>query len=81
MNLHSLVYFDTPPNYFVVPTNNCPPHKPNPWKPNSFHAGGVQVAFGDGSVHFVGDYIDLGVFKAISTISGGEVVDASKLGR
>ena len=81
MNLHSLVYFDTPPNYFVVPTNNCPPYKPNPWKPNSFHPGGVQVAFADGSVHFVGDYVDLNVFKAISTISGGEVVDASKLGR
>ncbi len=80
MNLHSLVYLDTPPNYFVVPGGSCPPYKQVPWKPNGFHPGGVNMVFADGSVHFVGDYIDLNLLKAISTINRGEVVDSSKVG-
>jgi prepilin-type N-terminal cleavage/methylation domain-containing protein/prepilin-type processing-associated H-X9-DG protein len=40
----------------------------------SRHPGGVQVLFGDGSVHFVDDSIDLGIWRAIATRAGGEVV-------
>lgn len=39
----------------------------------SRHAGGVQFAHADGSVHFVGDNIDLAVYRAMATIRGGEV--------
>jgi prepilin-type N-terminal cleavage/methylation domain-containing protein/prepilin-type processing-associated H-X9-DG protein len=70
MNLHAVVYFDWTPN-----TN-----RRNPWKANSFHAGGVQVAFGDGAVRFVGDSVSLAVFKAISTIAkAGETVGVADL--
>jgi prepilin-type N-terminal cleavage/methylation domain-containing protein/prepilin-type processing-associated H-X9-DG protein len=69
MNLHTAVYFDWTPNS----------NRTNPWKANSFHPGGVQCVFADGSVHFIMDTIDLVTFKAISTISGGEVVDGSKI--
>ncbi|NQT39361.1 MAG: DUF1559 domain-containing protein [Planctomycetes bacterium] len=70
MNLHTAVYFDWTPN-----SNHT-----NPWKANSFHAGGVHVAFADGSVHFVTDTIELAVFKAIATRAGEEVIDAGQLG-
>ncbi len=45
--------------------------------PTSNHSGGVVMAFGDGSVKFVKDTIDLQTWWAIGTRGGGEVVDAS----
>jgi prepilin-type N-terminal cleavage/methylation domain-containing protein len=39
----------------------------------SMHPGGVGVVRGDGSVHFVGDNIDLTVWRAYGSIQGGEV--------
>ena len=62
MNLHSVVYLDWTPN-----SNHS-----NPWKSNGFHPGGVFLAYADGSVHFVTDTVQLNVFKASATISGGE---------
>jgi prepilin-type N-terminal cleavage/methylation domain-containing protein/prepilin-type processing-associated H-X9-DG protein len=40
----------------------------------SRHPGGVQFAYADASVHFVPDSIPLGLYRALGTISGGEVV-------
>ena len=37
------------------------------------------MVFADGSVHFVTDTIDLYTFRALATIAGGEVIDASKM--
>ncbi len=42
--------------------------------PYSFHTGGVQVCRGDGSVTFVSDTLDLNVFVATLTRSGGEAL-------
>ena len=41
---------------------------------SSRHSGGVQVMMGDGSVHFCGASVDLGVWRSIGTRSSGEVV-------
>ena len=38
----------------------------------SNHTGGVNTVFGDGSVRFTGDSIDLNVWRAQSTKNGGE---------
>jgi prepilin-type N-terminal cleavage/methylation domain-containing protein len=38
----------------------------------SWHPGGVLALFGDGSVRFVGDSIDLTLWQGISTIQGSE---------
>ena len=69
MNLHSYVYFEHTPN--SDPTY--------PWRPNSFHVGGVHVAFADGSVHFVSDAVASHVFSALGTIAGGEMFNIEEL--
>ena len=38
----------------------------------SWHTGGVNTLYGDGSVHFKSDSIDLNVWRASATRSGGE---------
>lgn len=63
MNLHTAVYFDFTPNIYHA----------DPWHAASFHPGGVNVLFADGSVHFISDTIDLATWKALATIRGGEV--------
>jgi len=40
----------------------------------SSHSGGVNLALCDASVRFVADAVDLAVWQAIGTRSGGEVV-------
>jgi prepilin-type processing-associated H-X9-DG protein len=40
---------------------------------SSYHSGGVNVCLGDGSVRFVRDAIDFGVWQAAGTRNGGEV--------
>jgi len=42
---------------------------------SSDHPGGVHMVAADGSVSFVSDYIDIGVWRAHSTVSGGEVTN------
>jgi prepilin-type processing-associated H-X9-DG protein len=42
------------------------------FKAASQHRGGVNAAYGDGSVHFVSDNVNLNVWRGLSTVSGGE---------
>jgi prepilin-type N-terminal cleavage/methylation domain-containing protein/prepilin-type processing-associated H-X9-DG protein len=42
----------------------------------SRHPGGVNVVFGDGSVKFIKNSINLATWKALSTTRGGEIVSA-----
>ena len=39
---------------------------------NSMHPGGLSFVFVDGSVHFIDEGIELGVYRALATIKGGE---------
>jgi prepilin-type N-terminal cleavage/methylation domain-containing protein/prepilin-type processing-associated H-X9-DG protein len=43
----------------------------------SFHSGGANFGFADGSVKFLSNSVSLPVLQALSTRNGGEVVDAS----
>jgi prepilin-type processing-associated H-X9-DG protein len=43
----------------------------------SYHSGGVNVGFLDGSVKFIKDSVNLGTWGALGTMAGGEVIDAS----
>ncbi|MHC5541991.1 H-X9-DG-CTERM domain-containing protein, partial [Singulisphaera rosea] len=42
----------------------------------SFHPGGVNVLFGDGSVRFLKDTINVVTLRNLVTPNGGEVVSA-----
>tara|TARA_R110002095_G_scaffold77659_6_gene66606 strand:- start:1057 stop:2070 length:1014 start_codon:yes stop_codon:yes gene_type:complete len=42
----------------------------------SQHIGGCHFLYADGSVHFISENVDLGLYRALSTIQGGEVVEA-----
>jgi prepilin-type N-terminal cleavage/methylation domain-containing protein/prepilin-type processing-associated H-X9-DG protein len=45
----------------------------------AFHPGGANVAYGDGSVHFINENILVNVFAALVTRDGGEIVDESSV--
>jgi prepilin-type N-terminal cleavage/methylation domain-containing protein len=74
----------------TIATCAYPPNAKNPatgqdyppdqwWNRYAFtgnHPGGVMFALTDGSVHFVADSIDLAIFRAMATRSGGEVFTA-----
>jgi prepilin-type processing-associated H-X9-DG protein len=43
----------------------------------SYHPGGVNALFGDGSVRFVKSTLDGSVWRALGSVAGGEIVSAS----
>jgi prepilin-type N-terminal cleavage/methylation domain-containing protein/prepilin-type processing-associated H-X9-DG protein len=47
-------------------------------EPYSFHRGGVNALFGDGSVRFIKESIDLAAFRSILSLAGGETVSADQ---
>jgi len=44
----------------------------------SYHPGGVNACFGDGSVHFMKSTINLATWRALGTKGGGEVISADQ---
>ncbi len=44
--------------------------------PSSRHPGGVNLLLGDGSVRFIKDTIHVATWRALGTISGGEIISA-----
>ena len=74
------------PNNLGMPTNEGVPWPttvatagnqagPNE-EPYSFHPGGVNALFGDGSVHFIKNTINLVSLRSLITINGGETVSS-----
>jgi prepilin-type N-terminal cleavage/methylation domain-containing protein/prepilin-type processing-associated H-X9-DG protein len=45
---------------------------------SSFHPGGVNALFADGSVHFAKNTVDPTVWRSLGTIAGGEVISADQ---
>ncbi len=41
---------------------------------SSYHSGGVNVCFADGSVHFIADSVAFTTWQALGSARGGEVV-------
>jgi prepilin-type processing-associated H-X9-DG protein len=50
------------------------PHRVSNFR--SLHTGGANFAYGDGSVQYLSDSIDMVVYQALSTMGGGEVVSS-----
>ena len=47
-------------------------------EPYSYHPGGINALFGDGSVHFIKDSINLVAFRSLLTLAGGEVISSDQ---
>ena len=45
------------------------------WTARSWHPGGVNLLMGDGSIRFVNETIDRGVWRGLGSRNGGELVD------
>jgi prepilin-type N-terminal cleavage/methylation domain-containing protein/prepilin-type processing-associated H-X9-DG protein len=45
----------------------------------SYHTGGVNVCFGDGSVHFISNGITFATWQALGTRAAGDLVDGSQI--
>jgi len=58
------------------PATPDPTRKGYAWRISSFHPGGVNMAFGDGSVKFIKNTINSYTWWAINTIANGEVISA-----
>ena len=48
-------------------------------EPFSFHPGGINALFGDGSVRYIKSTINLATFRAVLSLNGGEVFSADGL--
>ena len=71
-----------PPNYAVPGQPNADPSVEQiPFRSqygfNSMHPAGLSFVYVDGSVHYLNDSIELGVYHAMATIKGGETLDAT----
>jgi prepilin-type N-terminal cleavage/methylation domain-containing protein/prepilin-type processing-associated H-X9-DG protein len=47
-------------------------------EPYSYHPSGVNALFGDGSVHFIKDSINLVAFRSLLSLAGGESLSADQ---
>lgn len=45
----------------------------------SFHPGGINIVFADGSTRFLSDGVDEVVFRGLASINGGEIFSADEL--
>lgn len=71
----------------AIPPNEAVPGRPSldptvetfPYRTqfgfNSMHPGGLHFVYVDGSVQFIEESIDLGVYRAMATIKGGETLN------
>lgn len=64
-------------NGYTTPNNRIPDivtHFTGFFGPRSFHTGGADVLFGDGTVRFLSDNIDATLHRSLHSRNGGEVV-------
>ena len=54
----------------------CAPEGSSFINASSYHPGGSNFAFGDGSVRFIKDAIDMRIYESLGTRNGGEVVSS-----
>jgi prepilin-type processing-associated H-X9-DG protein len=76
----SLLNTTAPPNWrYPTVGGNCCPGGAHDWgwgifSPRSMHPGGVNAAFGDGSVHFISNTVNLLTFQRLGNRKDGQVL-------
>jgi prepilin-type processing-associated H-X9-DG protein len=55
---------------------SCALNCSNNQQPYSFHSGGANFLFADGSVHFLKEKLDIRVLVHLATRAAGEVIDS-----
>ncbi len=81
-NWHAMWSFSNGDSCSTYAPLNYKPFPPDPatwWDMRGFrseHPGGAHFCYVDGSVRFLGENVQLQVYRAISTIEGGEIVSA-----
>ena len=79
MRCASYNHYYTPNSPICDCVTNEGANTPTPYESDAFraarshHTGGVNMLLGDGSVHFVGNGIMPGTWRALATRAGGEV--------
>ena len=68
MNHYAMVFFEIAPNLDHSTPNRV----------NSFHPGGVQVSYADGSIRFLANAIDFQTYQGLATRNKGEIIDPSR---
>jgi hypothetical protein len=64
-------------NGYLPPNSRIPDifmHGDGFFAPRSFHTGGAHALFGDGTVRFLGNSIDLNVSRSLHSRNGNEVL-------
>ncbi|MCC9605265.1 DUF1559 domain-containing protein [Blastopirellula sp. JC732] len=76
----SLFNASATPNWqYPTAGGNCCPGGAHDWgwgviPPRSLHPGGVNAGFGDGSVHFIANTVDLVTFQRLGSCNDGQVL-------
>jgi prepilin-type N-terminal cleavage/methylation domain-containing protein/prepilin-type processing-associated H-X9-DG protein len=68
-----------PPNYFGYDCGDDSSYNTAHIAARSYHTGGVNVCFADGSVHFISNSITFTTWQALGTRSAGDIVDGSQV--
>jgi prepilin-type N-terminal cleavage/methylation domain-containing protein/prepilin-type processing-associated H-X9-DG protein len=76
--LPSVNYYShtVPPNYKLWDCTNNNAFNQGHTAARSYHPGGVNVAFADGSVKFIKDSVDMSTWRALGTKQGNEAISA-----
>jgi prepilin-type N-terminal cleavage/methylation domain-containing protein/prepilin-type processing-associated H-X9-DG protein len=75
----SMYTHTVPPNYTGWDCGNGYQYTAAHMAARSYHDGGVNVVFVDGSVHFISDSIAVATWRALGSRSAGDLVDGSQL--
>jgi prepilin-type N-terminal cleavage/methylation domain-containing protein/prepilin-type processing-associated H-X9-DG protein len=77
-SLPSVGYYShtVPPNYQLWDCSNNANFNQGHTAARSYHPGGVNVAFADGSVRFIKNSVNMNTWRALGTRAGGEVISS-----
>jgi prepilin-type N-terminal cleavage/methylation domain-containing protein/prepilin-type processing-associated H-X9-DG protein len=68
-----------PPNYNGYDCGDDSTYNTAHIAARSYHTGGVNVCFADGSIHFISNGITFTTWQALGTRSAGDIVDGSQI--